>query len=90
MPQTLFMLSFKLKSFFNNFFNQHNYVCLNEKPHPYVFCEITMELFIWNCTHIEYMTKYFMKCYNCLNHFKSLFALCNILAHVLIFHKCII
>jgi len=37
--------------------------------------------------HIQYMIKYFIKCCNYWNHLKSIFALCNILVHVLIFHK---
>jgi hypothetical protein len=36
------------------------------------------------------LTKYFIKFCNYLNHFKNIFALCNILIHVPIFHKCIL
>jgi hypothetical protein len=41
-------------------------------------------------THIPYMNKYFIMCYYYLNHFLKIFGLCNILVHVLIFHKCTI
>jgi uncharacterized protein YbgA (DUF1722 family) len=38
-------------------------------------------------THIQYITNYFIKFCNYLNHFKSIFALCNILLHVLFYQK---
>jgi hypothetical protein len=38
-------------------------------------------------THIQYITKYFIKFCNYLNHFYNIFALCNILLHVLFSHK---
>jgi hypothetical protein len=38
----IIIVVFQMKvGFQQTFFLKHNYDCLNEKPHPNVFCEIT-------------------------------------------------
>jgi hypothetical protein len=55
-------------------FFEHNYDCLNEKPHPNIFVKSHKWNFSYGSEmvqliHIQYMYKYFIKCCNYLNHF---------------------
>jgi len=73
------------------FFSTH--LCLFEwktcldifvKSHESIF-SIVIEMI--ESIHIQYMIKYFIKFYNYLNNFKSIFALYNIFLQHLNFHK---
>jgi hypothetical protein len=82
-------------NFSKNFFFQHSYAYLNQKPHLDVFVKshewnFSYGIEMIQSTNIQYMTMYFIKCCNYLNHLKNIFALCSILVQVLIFHKCTI
>ncbi len=73
----IILVIFQIKVNFQQFFFQHNYACLNEKfiqmffvkSHEYNF---SYGIEIIQSTHIQYMTKYFIKCCNYLNHFKNI------------------
>jgi hypothetical protein len=67
------LVIFQMKLIFQRiFFSQHSYVWLNKKPHQDIF----VKSHEWNFSygiemvqliHIQYMAKYFIKCYNYLN-----------------------
>jgi hypothetical protein len=73
----IILVSFQIKVNFQQSFFQHNYACLNEKfiqmffvkSHEYNF---SYGIEIIQSTHIQCMTKYFIKCCNYLNHFKNI------------------
>jgi hypothetical protein len=69
--------------FQHNVFFQHTYVSLNEKFVQMFFMKSRESKFsivieMVQSILIQYMTKYFIKFCNYLNHLKNIFALCNI------------
>jgi hypothetical protein len=92
----IILVIFQIKiNFQQNVFLQHTYAYLNEKHVNTLFVKshesnFSIVIEMVQLTHIQYIIKYFIKFCNYLNHFKSIFTLCNILLHVSFFHKYII
>jgi len=69
---------------------QHIYVCFNKKFVQLFFMKshksnFSIVIEMVKLIHIQYITKYFIKFCNYLNHFKSIFAFCSILWEHLFF-----
>ncbi len=84
---SIILVSFQMKVIFGHTYAlserktcQKNFVKSNES-------KISIIIEMVESTHIQYITNYFIKFCNYLNHFESIFSLCNILLHILFYHK---